>query len=465
MNKSTEPTKNKINPITEGSLFKGILLFSIPLMFSQVLQVLFNTADVAVVGKFSGSATALGAVGSTTILVSLFTGILIGISSGINVFVARFAGAKDDDKIKKTIDSSFIISVISGVLLFVVCFFLARPLLLLIKTKEAFLDGAVRYFRIYSIGLPGLAIFNFGNGVLSAVGDTKRPLIYLTAGGLINLGLNLFFVIVCGMEVEGVATASIISQYVSAILITVRLLMVKDSTRLSLKGLKPDKELSALVLKIGIPAAIQNTIFAVANLFIQVGVNSLDEVMISGNSAAANFDALIYNVLAAFFTACTSYMGQNRGAGKMDRVMKSYLICLLYSFIVGLILGLSLVFFGREFLLIFTNDEAVIDAGMKRINIMGYSYAFSVFMDCAISASRGLGKSFVPSIIVIIGSCVFRIAWIYTVFAYFKTIPSLYLLYIFSWTITAIAETIYFIYAYKKEKKLMEVNPRVIKEG
>ncbi len=437
--------------ITDGSLWKNILLFSVPLMLSQLLQVLFNMADVAVVGKFS-SAEALGAVGSTTTLVTLFTGFLIGMGSAVNVRVAQHLGAKDKARVSASIRTSFLICLATGVIITVLCLLSARFMLELLGTKDDLIDGAVLYFRIYAIGMPALGIFNFGNGVLSANGDTKRPLVYLLIAGILNVLFNLFFVIVCGMAEDGVALASIITQYVSAVLILIHMARQKDECAFRFRDLKngADRTEGGRILGLGIPAGLQNAIFAVANLFIQGAVNSFDSVIVEGNSAAANSDAIIYNVMAAFYTACSTFMGQNLGAGKRDRVLKSYFIGIAYSFVAGALLGGALFLFGREFLSLFANDEAVIEAGLLRTRIMSFSYAVSAFMDCTIAACRGLGKSFAPTVIVIMGSCVFRVAWIYTVFAYFRTIPSLYLLYIFSWTITAIAEIICFIVNYKK---------------
>ena len=437
--------------ITQGSLWKNMFLFSVPLMLSQLLQVLFNMADVAVVGKFS-SAEALGAVGSTTILVSLFTGFLIGMGSAVNVRVAQHLGARDRERTAASIRTSFLICLATGCIIMVLCLLSARFMLELLGTKDDLIEGAVLYFRIYAIGMPALGIFNFGNGVLSANGDTKRPLAYLMIAGILNVIFNLFFVIVCGMAEDGVALASIITQYVSAALILLHMARQKDDCAFRFTDLKngPDGTEGKRILGLGIPAGLQNAIFAVANLFIQGAVNSFDSVMVEGNAAAANSDAIIYNVMAAFYTACSTFMGQNLGAGKRDRVLESYFIGIAYSFVAGVLLGGALLLFGREFLSLFANDEAVIEAGLQRTRIMGFSYAVSAFMDCTIAACRGIGKSFVPTIIVIMGSCVFRVTWIYTVFAYFHTIPSLYLLYIFSWTITAVAEIIYFILNYKK---------------
>ena len=446
----TKKTQGEIR-MTDGSLWKNMLLLSIPLMLSQLLQVLFNMADVAVVGKFS-SAEALGAVGSTTILVSLFTGFLIGMGSAVNVRVAQHLGAREKARTSATIRTSFIICLATGCIITVLCLLSARFMLELLGTKEDLIEGAVLYFRIYALGMPALGIFNFGNGVLSANGDTKRPLVYLMIAGLLNVMFNLFFVIVCDMAEDGVALASIITQYVSAVLILIHMGRQTDDCAFRLRDLKDgiDRTEGKRVLGLGIPAGLQNAVFAVANLFIQGAVNSFESVMVEGNSAAANADAIIYNVMAAFYTACSTFMGQNLGAGKRDRVLKSYFIGIIYSFTAGAILGGALFLFGKEFLSLFTNEEAVVEAGLLRTRIMCFSYAVSAFMDCTIAANRGIGKSLVPTIIVIMGSCVFRIVWIYTVFAHFHTIPSLYLLYIFSWTITAIAEIICFTVNYRK---------------
>ena len=322
----------------------------------------------------------------------------------------------------------------------------------LLGTKNDLIEGAELYFRIYALGMPALGIFNFGNGVLSANGDTKRPLIYLLIAGILNVILNLVFVIVCGMAEDGVALSSIISQYVSALLILIRMGRQEDSCTFRFRDLKNglDRSEEKRILGLGIPAGLQNAVFAVANLFIQGAVNSFDSVMVEGNAAAANADSVIYNVMAAFYTASATFMGQNLGAGKRDRVLKSYFVGIVYSFTAGAVLGGLLFLFGREFLSLFANDEAVIAAGLQRTKIMCFSYAVSAFMDCSIAACRGIGKSLVPTVIVILGSCVFRVIWIYTVFAHFHTIPSLYLLYIFSWTITSLAEIAYFAVSYKK---------------
>lgn len=424
--------------LTTGPLGKQIFRFSIPLIFSNLLQVLFNMADVAVVGRFAGS-TALGAVGSTTIFVSLFTGFLIGLSGGVNVLVAHHFGADDQKNLSDTVHSAALTCAAAGlVLLGIGCGF-AGGILRALNTKPELMDGAVLYLRIYCLGMPALAVYNFGNAVFSAVGDTRRPLYYLSIAGVINVVLNLFFVIVCNMDVAGVAVASIISQYFSAILVTAALLRSRESYCLRLSQLRFHKTRTKAILSIGIPSGLQNAIFALANLFIQRGVNTFSATMVAGNSAATNADALVYDVMQAFYTACGSFIGQNYGAGKKDRIRRTFLISTAYAFGAGLLLGLGLLLFGRPFLSLFTTDPQVMDAGMYRLTVMSVSYCVSAFMDGSIAASRGLGKSAVPMIIVILGSCVFRIIWVYTVFAWFGTITSLYLLYVFSWTMNELA--------------------------
>lgn len=435
--------------LTKGSLFSGIFFYGLPLIFSNLLQVFFNIADVSVVGKFAG-AYPLGSVGSTSQLLFLFTGFLMGIGGGVNVTVAYYIGSKKQKDLDDAVHTAFILCLAIGIILFLLGFTLARPILTLMKTKEVLLDGAVLYFKIYMFAMPGVAIYNYGNAVISASGDTKRPLLYLSIAGLINIVLNLFFVIVCKMSCDGVAYASVISQYVSAILVMIALHKGIELVKFSPKKLKINKSIAARLLKIGIPGGMQNAIFALANAFIQVGVNTFDEMMVAGTAASSNLDNIVYNAMDGFYLACASFIGQNYGANDKKRIKKTIIISNTYAFILGSILSLLIFIFGKQMLSIFTNEDAVIEAGMTRLKIMCFSYPIASFMDNTIAANRGLGKTFVPSIIVFAGSCLFRIAWVYTIFAYFKTIPSLFLLYIFSWALTAVAEIIYFIYIYRK---------------
>ena len=432
-----------------GSLWKKIFIYSVPLMFSNILQILFNMSDVAVVGKFAGP-IALGAVGSTSTLLTLFTGLLIGLASGVNALTALHIGSRHGKDLKETVHTSLILCFAMGVLIMTLGIVFSRGILILMHTKDELISDAVLYLRIYLLGMPALGLYNFGNAVLSAAGDTRRPLYYLLFSGIINVLLNLFFVIVCKWNVAGVAAASIISQYLSAFLILALLFGSREGFGLRWAELGVDREKMNRILRIGIPSAFQYALFAIANLFVQASVNSFDHVMVEGNSAAANADPLVYDMMAAFYTACSSFIAQNFGARKRDRILKSYLVCLLYSFLTGLIIGIGFYVFRYPFLALFTDDGSVVEAGIHRLSVMALSYSVSAFMDCSIAASRGLGKTIFPTVIVIMGSCVFRVIWIYTVFSYFGTIQSLYLLYVFSWLITAAAETAYFIRIYRK---------------
>ncbi len=432
-----------------GSLWKKIMFFSVPLMFSNILQVVFNISDVAVVGKFAGP-IALGAVGSTSILVTLSTGILLGLASGASALTALFIGAGNDREVRKTVHTAAVLMAFAGGFIMLVGILISGGILTLMGTKEELIRGAKLYLRLYLLGTPALAMFNFGNAVLSAAGDTRRPLYYLSFAGVVNVLLNLFFVIVCRMGVAGVAVASVISQYISAVLVLRLLLKSQESFALRLGELQVDRDKLTRILRIGVPSAIQYALFAVANLFVQASVNSFDHVMVEGNSAAANADPLVYDMMAAFYTACTSFIAQNLGAGKRERILKSFLICLLYSFLLGLVLGVGIYVLRYPFLSLFTSERAVVDAGIKRLSVMALSYCISAFMDCTIAAARGLGKTIIPMFIVTAGSTVFRLLWIWTVFAYFRTIESLYLLYVFSWTVTAAAEIAYFVWVFKK---------------
>ena len=446
---SEQTKQSKGIEMVSGSLWKNIFLFSVPLMFTQVLEVLFNLSDVAVVGRFADY-RALGSVGSTTLLVTLFTGFLIGMGSGVNVQTALGLGAGDKKAVDKTIHTAFMLCGLIGLLAGSICYFFARGMLSLMNTKPELIDGAVLYLKIYAFGMPAMGIYNFGNGVMSASGDTKHPLMYLTFAGVVNVILNLFFVIQCHMAAEGVALASAIAQYLSAFLILAHLMRRSEACKFQWSKLAIHREAAKNLLIIGIPAGIQNAIFAIANIFVQVGVNSFDAVTVSGNAAATNADTIIFNMMYAFYTGCTSFMGQNRGAWQRGRVLKSYFISLFYSFATGAVLGGLLFVCGRQFLSMFATEAAVVNVGLQRIRIMAFSYMISAFMDCTIAASRGLGKSVAPTVIVILGSCIFRITWIYTIFAYFHTIPSLYLLYFFSWTITSVAEILYFVHTWRK---------------
>ena len=406
-------------------------------------------ADVAIIGLFSGTIS-LGAVGSTAVAITIFTGFLIGLGGAINSLASRYIGAKNERELSNTKHTALILSLALGLIILAVGVSLTRPLLELLGTKAELIDKASDYMKIYFLGMPALALFNFGNALYSASGNTKRPLIFLTSAGILNVILNIVFVVVCNLDVVGVALSSIITQYMLALMVVGSLFFVKGEHRLSVGEIRLTARNVGEILSLGLPAGMQNAIFYVANLFVQAGVNSFDAVMVAGNSAASNADSIVYEMMNAVYMATGSFVGRSFGAGDKRGVKRAYIICQIYSFAVGTLVGGLLLIFGPQFLSLFTSDPLVVEAGMQKLAIMGLIYGISAFMDNAIAGSRGIGKSVVPTVFVIFGSCIFRIVWIFTVFAYFKTIPSLYLLYAFSWAVTAILETAYFIRCYKK---------------
>ncbi|MBE6008678.1 MAG: MATE family efflux transporter [Lachnospiraceae bacterium] len=419
-------------------------------MLSNLLQVLFNMADIAVVGRFAGSAP-LGSVGSTTNLVVMLTGFLVGMGGGVNALVARFFGAEDKSAVSQTVHTAFIICLLTGIVVTIGGIAVSNPMLTLLNTKPELIDGALLYLRIYVLGAPALAMFNYGNAIFSAVGNTKKPLIYLFLSGVINILLNLFFVIFFNMDVEGVALASIISQYISALLVLRALIKTNDIFALRLSKISFNKDKAVSIVAIGIPSGLQMAVFQVSNLFIQTSINSFSAITVAGNSAAGNADSITYNIIASFYTACSSFIGQNYGAGKKERIKKTYGLCFAFSFLTAACLGVAILALGPQFLGLFNKEADVIAAGMKRLSMIMPAIAFSSLTDTAMAASRGLGKTTVPTIILLMGSCIFRIVWVVTIFAHFGTIESLYLLYFFSWTITGIFQIAYFKLIYKKQ--------------
>ena len=441
-----------VGDMTEGRLHGKIVRFALPLIATNFLQLFFNMADLAVAGRFAG-ASALGAVGSTTTSIWLFTGFLIGVSNGVNVIVARDLGAKDASGTVKSIHTSFLLCLIVGLLSLFVGLFGTTPLLRLLNTRPELLSDAALYLKICAAGLPALALYNFGNATLSAVGDTKTPLFYLAISGVVNIILNLIFVIVFHLGVAGVALATTISQYLSAVLILRVLIRTPGLLNLRMSEMKLDAGKTKSILAIGLPMGLQNTIFNISNLFLQSGLNSFDAVTVAGSTAAGNADNIAYNVMMAFYTAASSFISQNFGAKKPKRILHSYLICQGYSFGIGLILGGGFSVFGEAFISIFTTEPAVIAAGMERLRVMALAFMLSAVMDCTTYAVRGLGRSLIPTAIMLLGVGLFRVVWVLFIFPLHHTLGMLYALYPVSWGLTAAMEVVCFLVVYHKESK------------
>ncbi len=443
-----------VGDMTEGKLHGKIVRFALPLIMTNFLQLFFNMADLAVAGQFAG-AMALGAVGSTTTSVWLFTGFLIGVANGVNVIVARYLGARDTKGVVRAVHTALLLCLTVGILSMAAGLLGSTPLLKLLGTRPELLTDAARYLKICALGFPALALYNFGNATLSAAGDTKTPLFFLSVSGVVNVILNLIFVIFFRLGVVGVALATTISQYLSAFLILRVLIRTPGLLNLRMSELKLDRGMTRAILGVGIPMGLQSLIFNISNLFLQAGLNTFDAITVAGSTAAGNADNIAYNVFLAFYTAASSFISQNFGAKQPKRILHSYLICQAYSVTIALVLGLIFFFFGEGFLSIFNREPAVIAAGMERLRVMALAFTLSAVMDCVTYAVRGLGKNLVPTVLMILGVGVFRIVWILFIFPHRHTLAMLYALYPVSWGLTAVMEVVYFLAVYKKESKRM----------
>ena len=420
--------------LTSGPLLKKIILFSLPLAASSILQLLFNAADVVVVGRFAGS-TALAAVGSNGALINLLVNLFVGLSLGANVVAARCFGAKDERGVQNTVQTSVTLGLVSGVLLAFVGFFAARGLLELMSCPEDVIDLSTLYLKIYFIGMPMTMLYNFNASLLRAVGDTRRPLYCLAVSGVINVVLNLVFVI--QMSVAGVALATIISQTVSALMVTVLLMKEEGPLHLDLRHLGFHKGALVQILKIGLPAGLQSTVFSLSNVVIQSAVNSFGSTIVAGNSAAANIEGFIYTGMNAFAQAAVTFTSQNVGARRydnLDRVMRN---CLLCAVVVGIVLGGGAYLAGEGLLHFYSTDETVVAAGLARMKVICTSYFLCGIMDTLASCLRGRGYSVLPMIVSLVGSCLLRLVWIATIFQLFRSTTTLYISYPISWLLTA----------------------------
>ena len=441
--------KQNMQDLTEGSLGKKILIFSVPLMLSNLLQVLFNMADIAVIGQFAGSLS-LGAVGSTATLVTMFTGFLIGLSGGINVLTALYYGAKDRESLSKTIHSAALVSLIMGVLLLVLGVGLSEWMLTMLKTREELLDKAVLYLRIYYLGMPALAIYNFGNAVYSAVGNTKKPLYYLGFSGVLNIILNLFFVIICHLSVAVVGIGTVISQLISCILVLRCLYQTEGSYQLRFSKLSIKGEYLKQIFQVGLPAGIQSTVINFSNVLLQSSVNSFGSIAMAGYTAANNIFGFLYVSVNSVTQACMSFTSQNYGVRKPKRMDRVLVDCLILSFVVSFAMGCGAYFFGPQLLKIYTEDPEVIQCGMEILAYTTVTYFLCGQMDLFPGALRGMGRSGVPMILSIIGTVGLRIVWIFGIFPAHRSLKVLFISYPASWILTIIMQVTCFWFVRRK---------------
>lgn len=435
-----------------GPLVGKMLRFYFPLMLSNILQLIFNAADVVVVGRWAGS-DALAAVGSTSALINLLTNLFIGLSIGANVMVARYYGAKQEDELSDMVHTAIAVSIVSGFLLLIVGLTLTGPLLIAMGTTKEALPLAKIYIKIYFCGMPFMMLYNFGAAILRAIGDTRRPMLYLLAAGIVNVGLNLFFVIVLNMSVAGVALATIISQGISAFLIVRCLCMSEGPYKLYIKKLKINPGLLWKMLSIGLPAGVQGILFSVSNVIIQSSVNTFDTIAVAGNTAASNIEGFVYMAMNAFYQTAMSFTGQNMGAKKLDRIKKILFISLISVSIIGLVLGNSVNLFSKYLLRLYSNDAEVIKYGAVRIRYICTIYFLCGTMDCTVGVLRGMGYSIMPMIVSLTGACLFRIVYIFTYFQVNHTLQTLYLSYLYSWILTGTIHLICFAIVYNRQKK------------
>lgn len=443
--------------MTQGPLLGKIIRFSVPLMLSGMLQLLYNAADVIVVGRFSSSA-ALAAVGSTGALVNLLVNLFIGVSVGCNVLVARYYGAGDHDAVSQTVHCAVGASVILGVLAGIVGLIFSTPMLELMGSPEDVLPLASLYLRIYFCGMPFNIAYNFGASILRAVGDTKRPLYILSLSGAVNVVLNLVLVIVFDMSVAGVAIATVISQVISAVLVVRCLTLREDCCHLNLKEIRIYKDKLIGMIRVGLPAGIQGSLFSLSNVIIQSSVNSFGSVVVAGNSAAANIEGFVYTAMNAVYQACITFVSQNLGARKPKRILKVMGICILVVSVVGLVLGNLVYLCGHPLLSIYCSDseglqEQMISVGLTRMTYLAVPYFLCGLMEIGCGGMRGLGWSWVPTTVSLLGACGSRILWIFTVFRQVGTLNSLYLSYPISWALTFAAHMLCFVFAFRKVRR------------
>jgi len=444
--------KSREIDMTNGPLLGKVLLFSLPLMLSGILQLLYNAADIVVVGRYCGN-TSLAAVGSTGALVALIINVFVGLSIGAGVTVANRIGANDRKGVHDAVHTAVAVSLISGVVCGLIGVTLSRTFLVMMGTPSNVLDLSSLYLKIYFAGMPALMFYNFGSAILRAMGDTKRPLYYLTISGAVNVVLNLFFVIVFHMGVAGVALATVISQVLSATLVVICMLRSHGAMQLCIKELHIHKDKLFQIIRIGLPAGIQGSIFSISNVIIQSSINAFGSDVMAGNSAAANIEGFIYTAMNSMYQACLAFAGQNMGAKKYKRVGKVLMVCLAYVCTFGIGLSVIATIFNRQLLGIYTTDPNVIEYGIKRMSVICVTYFTCGIMDVTVGQLRGMGFSVMPMLVSLAGVCGIRIVWIFTVFKANPSQTTLYLSYPISWIVTGAVHIICFIVVYRRLRR------------
>lgn len=434
-----ELKKQKLDMLN-GSIWNKLPVFALPIAATGILEQLFNASDIAIVGNFAQTdkTAAVAAVGANSPIIGLILNLFIGIALGANVVIANAIGRDDKQTVQKAVHTSMVVSVIGGVLVAIIGELIAEPLLTVLNVPDDVLELALLYLRIYFLGMPVILLYNFEAAIFRSIGETKMPLIALTLSGILNVLLNLFFVIVLKMSVNGVATATVIANVVSAGILYVKLVKSDKYIKVEFKKLRIDGKVFAKIMQIGLPAGIQSAVFAVANIVIQGAINSLGTVVIAASSAAFNIEIIAYNVMNSFSQACTTFVGQNFGANKIDRCKKTLFLCLIEDAIASGTAILIVLITGKFLLSIFNNDPEVIEIGYTRLVIIFIAYIFSMLYEVMSGYLRGFGFSLVPAILTTVGVCVLRIVWINTVFPANRTFVTIMTAYPVSLATTAV---------------------------
>lgn len=439
--------------LLRGSLWDKILMFALPLAASSILQQLFNSADVAVVGHFAGS-RALAAVGSNGAVINLLVNIFVGLSVGANVIIARFIGERNQKKIESAVHTAITVAIISGFIIMAIGLLITRPVLTLMSTPDDIIDLAILYLRIYFLGMPFMMLYNFGAAILRSRGDTKRPFICLLISGIVNVLLNLFFVIVCKLSVAGVGIATVMSNVISSLMVLYFLMHEDSEIKVTLRNLRIDFRVLKEIAKIGLPAGLQGVVFSFSNICIQSALNSLGSDTVAGSAAALNFEYFVYFLLNSFTQACVTFTSQNYGAKEYGRCHRVTQLCVLMGFVASTALSLSFYFLGDTVLRFYTSEPAVIEIGLVRMKYCLVMQFVSVFMDVFSGSLRGLGYSLIPALIALASSCGFRLLWVYTVFPTHRTFTTLIMSYPMSWVIGSAGTMIaYFVVIGKIRKR------------
>lgn len=439
----------------QGPLLPSILLYTFPIILTSLLQLLFNAADLVVVGRWCGS-VAVAAVGATGAITNLIVNLFIGLSVGSGVTMAHALGGRNADAAHKTVHTTLPLALISGVFLTVIGVGFSETFLRLMGTPEDVLPLSAKYMRIYFCGITFTMVYNFCASILRAAGDTRSPLVFLTLAGVINVVMNIIFVTQLGMDVDGVALATVISQGVAALLVIMAMMRRTDESRLELKKMRIYKPQLLKIIRIGLPAGLQSSMFSISNVIIQSSINSFGSVAMSGNAAAGNIEGFVWAAMNAFHQTAVNFTGQNMGARRYDRIRMILWCCLGSVTVVGLLLGVLGFAFGPQLLSIYiTDSQEAISYGVMRLMYVCLPYCLCGMMDVSSGALRGLGSSFAPMVISVLGVCGMRIGWIYTIFQIprFHTLQSLYISYPISWAITYAAQLFAFLYLFNRFRK------------